>query len=99
MILENSLVIPYNSRPDVNVGSLFKADDLTTLYVEIIRCVDKIYKSQGDKVDSQLMDGLYSKINNIISSDLNKNHGNKEYMDLKKKTQGKNRYYQTKHDG
>jgi len=89
MIQENTLVIPYNTRPDLNQGDLFKADDLTLSYQEMIRCVNKLQENQDQKRDSTTMNTLYAKISSIMKSELSKNHGNKEYMDIKKRIQGK----------
>lgn len=89
LIRQNTLVAPYNIRPDLNQVDLSKADDLTIAYQEIIRCVNKINEDQKNLKDQSLMNALYGKIRNIAKNEVTKGYGMKEASDIKKKLQGK----------
>lgn len=90
MIMERLLVIPYCSRPDLNQGSKFVPDDLTLMYIDILkRVID--YNSSSNEVDKDAaLKDLYFKIGHFMKNDGRYNRGgSKIYTDLKTRLQGK----------
>lgn len=92
MVIDRLLVVPYCARPDMYPDNgVIQSDDLTTLYMEIVKAVKK-YNAETDeaKKDERLKE-LYFKVSHILKNDGKYSQSSgKVFTDIKKRIQGKN---------
>ena len=91
MVMERLVVIPYCARPDLYQGDAYYPDDLTTMYIDIVKSViayNNPNNSESER-DSHLK-SIYFKVSHLMKNDGRYNQGGvKIYTDVKKRIQGK----------
>lgn len=91
MIINRMIVIPYCSRPDLYQGEKFFPDDLTTMYIDIVKKTQQYNDpniGEADKIKH--IQDLFFKVSHFMKNDGRYSQGNvKIYTDVKKRIQGK----------
>ena len=90
MIIERLMVIPYCARPDLRQGDKFQPDDLTNIYIDIVK-KNRLYQTSMSEVDrEENLQRLYYTVSNLMRNDGRYNQGrSKPITDVKKRLQGK----------
>jgi len=91
MIIDRLIVIPYCARPDLYQGEKFFPDDLTTMYMDIVKKVRQYNDPTiGEAEKTSHLKDLYFKVSHFMRNDGRYSQGNvKVYTDVKKRIQGK----------
>lgn len=91
MIMERLVVIPYCARPDLYQGDSYYPDDLTTMYIDIIKSVNAYNNLNNNEADRDMhIKSINFKVSHLMKNDGRYNQGGvKVYTDVKKRVQGK----------
>jgi DNA-directed RNA polymerase II subunit RPB1 len=91
MIMERLVVIPYCARPDLFQGDAYYPDDLTTMYIDIVKSVLAFTNPNNTEADKDIhLKSIYFKVSHLMKNDGRYNQGGvKIYTDVKKRVQGK----------
>lgn len=90
MIIDRLIVIPYCARPDLFQGEKFFPDDLTTMYIDIVKDVRQYYSNISEPDKEACLKNLYYKVSHFMKNDGTYSQGQvKVYTDIKKRVQGK----------
>lgn len=91
MIIERMIVIPYCSRPDLYQGEKFFPDDLTTMYIDIVKKVREYTDPNiGEAKKTKCLQEIFYRVSHFMKNDGHYKQGNvKVYTDVKKRIQGK----------
>jgi DNA-directed RNA polymerase beta' subunit len=91
MIMERLIVIPNCARPDLYQGGDYYPDDLTTMYIDIVRSVLAYNDPNNPEADKDThLKNIYFRISHFMKNDGKYSQGSvKVYTDVKKRIQGK----------
>jgi DNA-directed RNA polymerase beta' subunit len=91
MIMERLIVIPYCARPDLFQGDAYYPDDLTTMYIDIVKAVAAYNNPNNTEADrDNHFKSIYFKVSHLMKNDGKYSQGGvKVYTDVKKRVQGK----------
>lgn len=92
MVIERVIVIPYCARPDVYQGGEFHPDDLSTMYIDIVKAT-KDYNDPniGEAKKETTLREIWFKCSHLLKNNDGKysQGGVKVYVDVGKRIQGK----------
>ncbi|MCL5272629.1 MAG: hypothetical protein M1486_04905, partial [Gammaproteobacteria bacterium] len=91
MIMERLIVIPYCARPDLFQGDQYYPDDLTTMYIDIVKAVIAYNNPNNSEADRDThLRSINFKVSHLMKNDGRYNQGGvKIFTDVKKRVQGK----------
>lgn len=91
MIIERLIVIPYCARPDLYQGGLSQPDDLSTIYMDIVKTINNYNNPRNSEAEKEkYLNDIYFKISHLMKNDGKYHQGGvKIFTDVKKRIQGK----------
>jgi DNA-directed RNA polymerase beta' subunit len=91
MIMDRLVVVPYCARPDLFQGDAYYPDDLTTMYIDIVKSSLAYNNHNNSEADQDThLKSIYFKVSHLMKNDGRYSQGGvKVYTDVKKRVQGK----------